>query len=250
MFNHKELKVVIPMAGRGQRFVEEGYLLPKPLIDVCGQPMVWWAMQSLPWVPPENMIFIVSEDHIRSHQIDDRLKEIFSSDVCIFSQEGLPQGQADTVLRAKVRIDDETPLIIFNCDTYVADARRLMEEALIRHPDVDGFIPVFNSEDTGLSYVKVGSDGNIVEVAEKKVISFHATIGMYHFRKGKDFVWAACKMIAENHRVNDEFYVLPVYEYLVAAGLKYRMLEVPAVHVLGTPQGMKDFLNLQQRIGF
>jgi len=235
------MKIVIPMAGRGQRFLDAGYVVPKPLITIRGYPMVWWAVRSLPVVPPADMIFIVRADHVREHSIDIKLKELFSPEIAIVPQYTQSQGQADTVLLARQEIRNASHLVIYNCDTYAPRAGEVLQQGIEAYPQVDGFVVVFNSSEPNLSFVRTAADGHIVEVAEKRAISCDATIGLYHFRTGEDFIWAADKMISENDRVRDEFYVLPVYRYLIERGKKFRKLTVEDVHILGTPQLMKSF---------
>lgn len=99
MKHSQTMNIVIPMAGRGRRFAEAGYSEPKPLIAIEGHPMVWWAVQGLPSVPPEQMIFIVSKEHVTQHAIDEKLRHIFSSHVRVVVQTAESSGQASTVLQ-------------------------------------------------------------------------------------------------------------------------------------------------------
>lgn len=238
------MNIVIPMAGIGKRFKDVGYELPKPIIKVNGYPMIWWAIKSLPSIIPEQTFFIVRDDHIKDYGIDERLRNIFSSQINIIPQSKKPEGQADTVLLVKNQINNGIPLIIYNCDTYVKGLPHLLQQATHDFPDTDGFIPTFKSNDPGLSYVKVNTAGYITEVAEKVPISIHGTIGLYHFANGKDFVYAAEKMIKDDFRVNGEFYVLPTYQYLINQGRKYRKIDLSSkeVHILGTPEDLNNFI--------
>lgn len=244
------MKIVIAMAGYGSRFAVQGYEQPKPIIDVKGKPMVWWALKSLPKVPLCDLIFIVNEKHVLEYKIDKILESTFGKGIKIIVQKEQISGQATTVLLAYQEIDNDLPLIIFNCDTYAPNASGELINAINKYPDCDGFIPVFNSAESNLSYVKSESNGIIVEVAEKKVISSDATIGLYYFKKGSDFVWAANEMINKCEKVNNEFYVMPLYQYLIDVGKKIRKLFVEPIYVLGTPSELGNFLktNLSMRI--
>jgi dTDP-glucose pyrophosphorylase len=107
---------------------------------------------------------------------------------------------------------------------------------------VDGGVLVFPATHPKWSYVRTDANGMVVEVAEKKVISNTATVGIYWYRKGSEYVRYAERMIAKNFRVNGEFYVAPVFnEYLddgkvVAAYGCYKM------HGLGTPEDLEAYL--------
>ena len=179
------MKNVIAMAGRGQRFVDAGYPVPKPFIEVDGHPLVWWAVRSLPVVPPHDLIFVVRVDHVREYEIDARLRKLFSRDIVIVQQNGPAQGQAHSVLLAREEIDNDSPLIIYNCDTFAPGVGSLLQEAAEQHPETDGFIPVFCSQAPNLSYVRTDGGEVVKEVAEKRVISAYATIGLYHYREGR-----------------------------------------------------------------
>jgi dTDP-glucose pyrophosphorylase len=236
------VNIVIPMAGKGRRFVMAGYREPKPLIDVQGRPMLIWALQGISQISSSSLTFIVHRDHVREHRIDSRLREIFPPSVRILIEEGdSPPGQAGSVLKAKEIIDTNEPLIIHNCDTCAPLAWQALRSAIRKCAEVDGFIPVFPSSDPGLSYVEIDAEGNALRVAEKEVISEHATIGMYHFARGRDFVRAAEQMIARGSSVRGEYYVLPAYQYLIDRGLLFRLVDAGPVSVLGTPEGLADF---------
>lgn len=235
------MNIVIPMAGKGRRFSESGYPEPKPLIQVKGKPMVWWAVQGLPQVPPERTIFIVHADHVRSFRIDSRLREIFSPEIRVLVQETPPAGQAATVLVAREEIDTAEPLLIHNCDTYAPAIAEELDRIVAEEPQIDGVIPVFPSSEADLSYVEIGRDGYATRVAEKEVISEHATVGTYHFSRGSDFVRAAEDMLKEGRRIRGEYYVLPAYQYLIDRGQRIRIAPLKTVHVLGTPAGAARF---------
>ncbi len=204
--------------------------------------MVWWALASLPKVAPKDLIFIVNSKHVEEYEIDKVLQENFHSDIIIIVQDELPTGQATTVLLARQEINNSQHLIIYNCDTYAPTTAHLLLKAIELYPDCDGFVPVFSSSALNLSYVKVDNSDIIKDVAEKKVISKNATIGLYHFKKGSDFIWAVEKMIENNFKVNGEYYVLPTYQYLIDAGKIFKKISVDEIHVLGTPDELNHFL--------
>lgn len=236
------INIVIPMAGKGRRFAVAGYREPKPLIDVQGRPMLVWALQGISQIPSSSLTFIVHRDHVRAHRIDSRLREIFPPSVRILIEEGdSPPGQAGSTLKAKEVIDTNEPLIIHNCDTHAPQAWQALAGAIKVDAEAAGFIPVFSSSDPGLSYVEIDAEGNATRVAEKEVISEHATIGMYHFARGQEFVRAAEEMIARGTSVLGEYYVLPVYQYLIDRGLRVRLVGAGPVSVLGTPEGLAAF---------
>jgi hypothetical protein len=145
------------------------------------------------------------------------------------------------VLAAREVIDTAESLLIHNCDTYAPAIAVELSRILAEELQIDGVIPVFPSREADLSYVEIGRDGYATRVAEKEVISEHATVGTYHFSRGSDFVRAADEMMREGRRIRGEYYVLPAYQYLIDQGRRFRIAPLTTVHVLGTPAGAARF---------
>src|SRR3989344_4404436 len=173
------MKVVMPISGRASRFKEAGYSVPKPLIEILGKPMVKWATDSIPFVKPEQMIFLVLKEHIDNHRIDEKLRDIYSDEITIIVIDEVTEGAACTVLLAKELINNDEELIIYNTDQYF---RAPVESAIKnRKPNISGLIPVFISNNSRWSFAKVNREGYVIETAEKVSISQHATVGLYYF---------------------------------------------------------------------
>jgi NDP-sugar pyrophosphorylase family protein len=227
--------VIIPMAGLGSRFSEAGYKLPKPLIDVAGMPMIKSVVDSL--AIDGNYIFIVQKAHSVEYHLMDVLDEIAPGCVVV-EIDGPTDGAARTVLAAKELIDNETPLIISNSDQVVVWGSLMFQSLLASQ----GVIALFQADDPKWSYAKI--EGNSVsEVAEKKVISNNATVGIYGFRTGSDYVKYAEQMIDKDIRTNNEFYICPVYNELISDGLPVAPYFVDKMHGLGTPEDLEQYIN-------
>lgn len=233
------MKIIIPMVGKGSRFKTTGINLPKPLIPVRGMPMFLWSIKNLPH-EFENYIFICLKEQIELFQIDKQIRRYLSELVTVVACDQATDGQACTVLLAEDLIGNE-PIIIHNVDTFFG-----CDMSFINDNTIDGAIPYFESADPAMSYLRFGQSNRVVEMAEKKMISTHATIGLYYFTRGSDFIWAAKRMIAENFRVNNEFYVGPVYNYLIEKGCT--IVGVPANYVwdLGTLEKIELFERLYE----
>jgi len=235
------IDVVIPMAGAGSRFSKAGYSLPKPLIDVQGRPMIQIATEYLRF-PNARFIFIVQRSHNEKYKLEPLLKSIIQN--CeIVEIDGLTEGAACTVLAAKHLINNDRHLIIANCDQYIDfDCAEFMYQVINRN--AYGSIVTFEQNDGSpkWSYAKVDSKNLVQEVAEKKVISNIATAGVYHFRYGKDFVESAENMINKNFRINNEFYVCPVYNELLNQNKPILNHFCNEMHGLGTPEDLELFL--------
>lgn len=233
-----KMNVLIPMAGAGSRFEKAGYTFPKPLIDVRGKPMIQWVVDNLNI--EAKYIFIVQKSHFEKYNLKDTLGN-FCPNNEIVQIDGVTQGAACTTLLAKHLIDKEEPLIIANSDQFVEWNN---EEFIYASTtaDLDGNILTFKSTHPKWSYAKVDALGYVTEVAEKRPISEIATVGIYYWRKGSDYVRYAEQMIRENVRVNNEFYVCPVFNQAIKDGKKIRTFNAEKMWGLGTPEDLECFL--------
>jgi dTDP-glucose pyrophosphorylase len=235
------INILIPMGGKGQRFKNAGYKLTKPLIDVKGKPMIEVVINN---IKLENcrFIFIVSKNDIEEFNIDLKLKNL--CDNCIIIEEDPSEriGAAKACLLAKELINNKNQLIIANSDQLLNWNQDLFINKM-NELDCDGSIVTFIEKEGNpkWSFAKV-ENGLVTEVAEKKVISNIATVGVYYFKHGLDFILALETMIEKNIKVNNEFYVCPVFNELVNNKkiVEYRIDEFNG---LGTPEDLERFLS-------
>ena len=233
----KKLNILIPMAGAGSRFQEKGYNLPKPLIDVKGKPMIQHVVENIGL--DGKYIFIVQKEHYEKYSLKYILK-LIKPDCEIIITDGLTEGAACTTLLAKDLINNDNPLLIANSDQWVDWSSSHFYDYVNRR-GCDGAILSFLSESPKHSYSKV-EDGYITEVAEKKVISNQATVGIYYWKKGSEYVECANSMIEKDIRHNNEFYVCPVYNQLIEKGGMVLPYAIPQMLGMGTPEELEKFL--------
>lgn len=240
----KTLNIIIPMAGRGSRFADAGYAFPKPLIDVAGKTMIEVVIKNLQPKVPHRFIFVCQREHYEKYDLYNVFKNATGgSDFEVVQINGITAGAACTVLTAKKFIDNDDDLLIANSDQYITfDPDAFIEEA--RTDGTQGLIMTFEASHPKWSYARVDKEGNVTEVAEKKLISNKATTGIYYFNKGKDFVKAAEAMIKKDCKHNGEFYVCPVYNEMILEGstIKISDIKIDDMHGLGTPEDLDIFL--------
>jgi beta-phosphoglucomutase-like phosphatase (HAD superfamily)/dTDP-glucose pyrophosphorylase len=235
--DHK-MNVLIPMAGAGSRFASAGYTFPKPLIEVQGKPMIQVVLENLKI--DAHYVFVVQREHYEKYNMK-HLLSMLSPGCDIVCTDGVTEGAACTTLLAKQFIDNNDQLLIANSDQWVEwDSSEFMYA--MQGSNVGGGIVCFHSLHPKWSYVKENQLGHITEVAEKRVISDTATIGIYHWGKGSDYVKYAEEMIGADERVNGEFYVAPVYNRAIAAGLIVKKYMAKTFKGLGTPEDLNAFL--------
>ena len=238
-YTNKELNVLIPLAGMGSRFSEQGYVFPKPLIEVLSKPMIQLVYENLNI--DAKYIFIVQKEHVEKYNIDKMLK-LISSNCEIVQVDGITEGAACTTLLAKEYINNDKPLIISNSDQFVIwNPRETMYSFTSKN--FDGGILTFESSHPKWSYAKVDEYNLVTEVAEKIPISKNATVGIYYWKKGSDYVKYSEEMIKKDIRVNGEFYVCPVYNQAIDDGKKITIKNVEKMWGLGTPEDLNNFIN-------
>jgi beta-phosphoglucomutase-like phosphatase (HAD superfamily)/dTDP-glucose pyrophosphorylase len=236
--DHK-LNVLIPMAGAGSRFATAGYTFPKPLIEVRNKTMIQTVVDNLNI--DANYIFIVRKEHYEKYNLKSLLNAI-KPNCKIVQVDGITEGAACTTLLAKEYIDNDNPLVMANSDQFVEwNSNEVMYA--FNADTIDGGILTFKGTHPKWSYAKTDDHGFVSEVAEKNVISDNATVGVYFWKKGSDYVKYAEQMIASDDRTNNEFYVCPVFNYAVRDGKRIRIKQIEKMWGIGTPEDLDYFLD-------
>ena len=232
------LNVLVPLAGAGSRFAQQGYTVPKPVIEVNGKPMIQVVVENLNI--EAHYIFIVQKEHYEKYNLK-YLLNLIAPGCDIVQVEGITEGAACSTLLAKDYIDNDAPLVMANSDQYVEWNSNECMYAFTAD-EIDGGIVTFEATHPKWSYALVGDDGFVKEVAEKKVISNEATVGIYYWKRGSDYVKYAEDMIAKNIRVNNEFYVCPVFNQALEDDKKIKVKRINRMWGIGTPEDLDNFL--------
>lgn len=238
-----KINIVIPMAGAGSRFRNAGYKKSKPFIEFSGKPMIINVINNLR-IPNAYFILIVRKRQLQEEGIVVKKfeKENGVKIICI---EEMTEGTLCTVLYARKFIDNETPLLIANSDQIVdVDIGDFIQDCISRN--LDGSILTFYDrlKDPKWSFVQLDQNRLVKQTREKKAISNLATVGIYFFSKGYFFINSAIDMIARNERVNNEFYVCPVYNYMIRDGQKIGTYTIKeeCMHGVGTPEDLEKYI--------
>jgi len=233
-----KMNVLIPMAGAGSRFQQAGYTFPKPLIDVEGKPMIQVVVDNLNI--DATYIYVVQKEHRTKYNLD-TLLNLITPNCKIVEVDGMTEGAACTTLLAKEYINNDEPLVMANSDQFVEwDSNEFMYKMI--EQKVDGGILTFTSTHPKWSFAKVDDYGYVTEVAEKNPISDTATVGIYYWSKGSDYVKYAEQMIDKNIRTNNEFYTCPTFNEAIGDGKKIKIFNIEKMWGLGTPEDLNYFL--------
>ena len=234
----QKLNILIPMAGAGSRFQQAGYTFPKPLIDVKGRPMIQVVTDNLNI--KANYIYVVQKSHREKYNLD-TLLDLITPGCKIVEVDGITEGAACTALLAKEHINTDNPLFFANSDQFVEwDSNEFMYK--MNETEADGGIVTFKATHPKWSFAKTNDKGLVTEVAEKNPISDLATVGFYYWKNGSDFVKYAEEMIKEDIRVNNEFYVCPVFNQAIKDNKEIRTFNVDNMWGLGTPEDLNNYL--------
>lgn len=237
-WRNKKMNVLIPMAGAGSRFAQAGYTFPKPLIDVNSKPMIQVVVDNLN--VEAHFIFLVQKEHYEKYNLQSVLS-LIAPGCDIIQVDGITEGAACTTLLAKNFINSDEPLLMANSDQFVEWNSNECLYAFTADT-IDGGIVTFESTHPKWSFAKLGTDGFVAEVAEKNPISNLATVGIYYWKHGSDYVKYAEQMIKKNIRVNNEFYVCPVFNEAITDGKKIRTKNIERMWGLGTPEDLQHYL--------
>lgn len=240
--NHKT-NVVITMAGLGSRFYKAGYTQPKYAIEAHGRTLFEWSMLSLKNIinAESRLIFVCLQEHNATAFVKERCLALGYSDVHIVEIQALTDGQATSALLSHHLWVPNTPLLIYNIDTYVQPSALTLSDM---KQGSQGWVPCFQVPGDHWSFVRLGEDGWAIDCAEKTRISNYASIGLYWFASGEIYADAYQKFFSDPaNLVNGERYIAPLYKQLLEDGKKVSIADLPvtSVHVIGTPAELDVF---------
>ena len=230
--------LLVPIAGKGQRFVDDGFHMPKPLIMVDDKHIIDWSFLSIN-KDEYDIVFVVRKEHIYNFGMDTILRNKFGEDIKIVETDKITSGTVASCLLAKDLINNKQQLVIYTLDVHFQNKFSIEDV----DTDSDGFILTFKANNPAYSYAELDSSGLVIRTAEKEVISENAATGIYYFKEGSAFVKYAEEMIDKNLRTNNEFYVCPLYNLMIKDGLKVRTKQVEKMYLMGTPTELNFFKN-------
>lgn len=232
------------MAGLGKRFSDCGYNLPKPLLPLGNKTMIEAVLNNLNY-DEFHFTVIVNRNQVSPEKIM-ACGKIVTNNFSIVDIDYVPKGPADSASLALPYIDPELPLVITNCDQMIEDfdAKTFLKFCSVTQ--ADGVVGVFHSSSPKNSYVCLDSNGEIIEVKEKEVISNIATNGFHWWRRAAFFSDSLSKMKQNNQELNGEFYVAPSYNNLAQSGMKILPYWFNLHYPIGTPRDYEHYKTLKK----
>ncbi|MBP2657677.1 MAG: hypothetical protein H6Q69_709 [Firmicutes bacterium] len=250
------MNIIIPMAGAGQRFIEDGYKIHKPAIPTIYRknkkalPMVVCATMDLPNIEQDgsNVLYIDRDFH-RNDGVEKKILECFPK-ASFITVESLTEGQASTCLLAKDKINNDESLLIAGCDNGMVMNYEKFNQLT---NESDAIVFTYRNNEAVLAnpnaygWVKTGESNKITGLSIKQAISEnpmndHAIVATFWFKNGKIFVEAAERMIAANDRINNEFYVDQAIKHVLDLGYDARIFEIDKYIGWGTPKDYEEYM--------
>ena len=235
------INVVVPMAGKGQRFLDKGISTPKPLLKIDTEPFISHVIDSVSF-EKANFYFLIREQHLKENNFD----EIFQRkkiNYKIISIDKETEGAACTVLLGVKEMNSDLPLIVKDCDQVMNWSQKNFLEFVSRKEN-DGVLVTVPTKNAGFSYVELLDDMSTVSrTTEKEVVSSFGNTGCYYFKKTAEYEYYANLMIKKNIRVKNEFYVSQVYNEYILDGKKIIHYPIVEIFSINTPAELENNRN-------
>ena len=230
---NKKLHLIMPMAGGGSRFFKNGFVMPKPLIEINGKPFFYWATRSIEKdVDLEDITFVVLNQHIKEFKIDEIIREYFpNAKIESVDFEEVKSGPVMTCLAGIKNIYDEQPILFNDCD-HMFTCKSFANDINAGLWDYDGALLTFESDQPQYSYIEY-KDEKVIGTVEKKVVSNHAICGAYMVRSAQMFREMA-NIYMDDCNYN-EFFVSGIYNVMCQKKLNIQNYTVDFHVPFGTP---------------
>ena len=244
-YKMRNLHIIMPMAGEGSRFLNEGVTTPKPLILAKHIPFFLRAINSLNNIKASRKYsLIVRQEHIDKYEIDKKMRTYFP-EANIISVKKTTRGAVETCMLAKDYMEEDEGILVLDCDLEFKSTQfdELINESLSKPINqVDGGTLVsFRSDNPRYSYALTNTQNMVVQTAEKEVISAYALAGAYFFSRAESFLSAAQFLLAKEKIDKPEYYVSLLYNTLIQNGETVRLSHTDEYYSFGTPEELMNY---------
>jgi NDP-sugar pyrophosphorylase family protein len=240
--------IVIPMAGLSQRFSNDGFTLPKYMLEARGETVFWHAINSFRhYFEDAEFLFICRDVNHTKEFIAKQCSRLGIYRFNIIVLESPTKGQAETVHLGieKINAAKDEPLTIFNIDTFRLNFRYPVNFNI---NEIDGYLEVFKGSGSNWSYVKPlgNSKYSVSETAEKNPISDLCCTGLYYFRSVNLYNNYYLKHCLEKFIPDKKFnehYIAPIYNSLIEDGfdIRFNIINKNEVIFCGIPDEYRSF---------
>ncbi len=243
------MKIIIPMAGMGWRFIKEGYNIPKPLIKVDGKPIIQHIIELFPG--EEDFIFICNKQHLKETEMRSLLQKLKPKSQIIeidYQKKGPVYGG---VILVEEYVPDKEPVILSYCDySLVWDYEKFKKT--INESNVDSISVCYKGFHPHLigpnlyAGVKTWENNLAIEVKEKhsytkdKMETWQQA-GLFYFKTGEILKKYARKVYETEEAINGEHYISQLFTPMIKEGLNSLVYPVETFIQWGTPQDLEEY---------
>ena len=229
----QQIHLIMPMGGAGSRFFKNGFVMPKPLIEINEKPFLFWATKSISnFIDVKDITFIVLRQHIDEFKIDEKIKEFFPEAKIAIIPEIL-NGAVLTCMNGIKEINDGLPIIFNDCDHAFISSEFNSYANLGEFEELDGGLLTFESNDPKYSFLQMDENGNVINTVEKKAVSTHAICGAYYFKNKDLFLECANEYLDKCNY--SEYFVSGVYNIMAEKKMKIANFKCDTHVPFGTP---------------
>lgn len=235
--------VLIPLGGTGERFKKNYYKQPKALINVLGKPILYYLLDNLNFQNID-FVYIPYNKEYYNYRLEDRLYKDYPDIKFKFLKINNTKGAAETVKIALDQIKYDTSILCLDGDNfYTTDVINLWngKNKIITFEDYNNN-PIY-------SYVDI-KNNQIVDIKEKEKISNYACTGAYGFSSIKKLHKYCKKVIDNNLKQKNEFYMSTVIKEMIKDNFNFEIVNIEKKYwnCLGTPIQVKQFCNNYPKI--
>lgn len=233
-----ELHLIMPMGGAGSRFFSDGFVVPKPLIEIAGLPFFYWAARSIEkYVKVKDITFVVLKQHITENRINEKILDYFP-EARIVALDHILNGAVLTCMQGVKDIPDELPVLFNDCDHmfHCQPFYDFISSGEINR--ADGGLLTFESDKPAFSYVMYNESGEVSGTVEKQVVSRDAICGAYYFKSRKVFENGVAGYL-ENCGYQ-EYFVSGVFNELAKQGGRILTFRTDYHVPFGTPEEYRE----------
>lgn len=235
------LKIIIPIAGPSDLFLNAGYIYPKPLIEINGKTMIEMVIDSIKLSKSDtSFIFVIKEEDAIKFHLDNTLRLLSPKcEILLLKKE--TKGGLCSVLMAIDKISKNDELIILNGDQVIMEDYNLLQNYWLKE-NADAGLLTFKSVHPRWSYARV-EEGKVVQTAEKNPISNSAIAGYYYFKNAGVFFDCAFQSIFNDVQLEGKYYISPVLNEYVLRNKKVLSISIKNenYHSFYSPQMIQEY---------
>lgn len=241
----RRLHIVLPMAGRGSRFANAGFVTPKPLIPVDGEPMFLHALRSFDGISADKAhTIVIREEHDKQYGLREQLKRHLPEANIVMTNE-TPIGATKDALRSSPHLRPDDVVVVMDCDfRFSSQAYNEMAERVLRNElGIAAGLLTFTSTDPRYSFAETDDDGYVIRTAEKQAISNRAIWGAYFFGRADTLMEAGEELLRQPlSEAMKEYYISFLYNLILAKGGKVLAAPVDEYASFGTPEELDAYV--------